>query len=319
MTKTCNIKEMGIKAKHVVALMAKATSAQKNKALEILAHLLISEQDFILEANRIDVASAKASGMNEAMLDRLSLEGRLAGIAADVQQVIKLPDPVREVIEDKMLPNGLHLCKKRTPIGVLGVIYEARPNVTVDVSVLTIKTGNCVILRGGSETVHSNAALLKVVHKALKQAELPLDAVQLVMDPDRKYVTELLKLHESIDLIIPRGGANLHKFCRENSTIPVITGGIGICHIFVDESANQDKILDVIFNAKTQRPTVCNALDTLLVHYALAQQLIPLVITKLACAGVNFQLDERAMQSVAGRFQGLVKAATAKDWDTEWL
>jgi glutamate-5-semialdehyde dehydrogenase len=319
MTRVCNIKEMGIRAKQIVAQMAKATSLQKNRALEFLSHLLISEQEAILKANHSDLAVAKESGMNEAMLDRLSLEGRLAGIAADVQQVIKLPDPVREVIEDRILPNGLRLCKKRTPIGVLGIIYEARPNVTVDVSALTIKTGNCVILRGGSETVSSNAALLKVVHKALKQAELPMDAVQLVTDPDRKRVTELLKLHESIDLIIPRGGANLHRFCRENSTIPVITGGIGICHLFVDESANIEKSLDVVYNAKTQRPTVCNALDTLLVHQSIAKTLIPLVIAKLAPAGVTFKLDERASSYLNNEFQSKVGNADSRDWDTEWL
>lgn len=318
MSKACNIKEMGMRAKQAVPEMAKATSAQKNKALEFLALLLIREQDVILKANLIDVATAKASGMNEAMLDRLYLEGRLAGIAADVQQVVKLPDPVREIFEGKILPNGLHLCKKRTPIGVLGVIYEARPNVTIDVSALTIKTGNCVILRGGSETIHSNAALLRVVHKALDQAELPVNAVQLVMDPDRKRVTELLKLHEYVNLIIPRGGANLHRFCRENSTIPVITGGIGICHLFVDETANLEKTLDVVFNAKTQRPTVCNALDTLLVHQAVASKLIPLIIDRLAPAGVTFRLDARALQSLEGKIQR-VKAALPGDWDMEWL
>lgn len=321
MTKGCNIKEMGLRAKKVIAQMAKATSAQKNQVLELLSHFLTNEQNTILEANRIDMDAAKASGMSEAMLDRLSLAGRLASIAADVQQVIKLPDPVREVIEDKILPNGLHLCKKRTPIGVLGVIYEARPNVTIDVSALSIKTGNCVILRGGSETVQSNAALMKVVHKALTQGGLPEDAVQLVMDPDRKRVSELLKLHESIDLIIPRGGANLHRFCRENSTIPVITGGIGICHLFVDETANSDKALDVIFNAKTQRPTVCNALDTLLVHQAIADKFIPLVIAKLAPAGVTFRLDERSMLNLKVKkpFAEAVRTAISKDWDTEWL
>lgn len=319
MTKACNIKEMGIRAKQVITQMAKATTAQKNNALQFLAELLISEEEAILKANKTDVAAAKSSGMNEAMLDRLSLKGRLAGIAADVQQVIKLPDPVREVIEDRILPNGLHLSKKRTPIGVLGVIYEARPNVTIDVSVLTIKTGNCVILRGGSETVNSNAALLKVVHTALERAGLPMDAVQLVMDPDRKRVSELLKLHESIDMIIPRGGANLHRFCRENSTIPVITGGIGICHLFVDESAHLGKTLAVVYNAKTQRPTVCNALDTLLVHQAVADKLIPLVIGRLAPAGVTFRLDERAMHSVKNEFQDVVRAAAIGDWDEEWL
>lgn len=320
MNKICNLKEMGDKAKRASYLMAKASSSQKNQVLESIAALLISENDKILKSNEIDISAAKASGMNEAMLDRLSLHGRLEGIAADLHHVIVLPDPIGEVFDEKDMANGLHLCKKRTPIGVLGVIYEARPNVTIDVAALAIKTGNCVILRGGSETLHSNIELMKVIHKALGNAHLPIDAVQLVRDSDRRYVAELLKMYESIDLIIPRGGANLHRFCRENSSIPVITGGIGICHLFVDESADFERSLDVIYNAKTQRPTVCNSLDTLLVHGKIADVFIPRVILKLQTVGVFFRLDAKAMQTVEKpSFTEILQLAGPKDWDTEWL
>lgn len=318
MTKACNLKEMGKRAKQAVIQMANASTEQKNMALERLAAHLLKDKDTILAANCKDVDAAKASGMNEAMIDRLMLKGRLEGIAEDVLQVIKLPDPVREIIEEKRLPNGLYLAKKRTPIGVLGVIYEARPNVTIDVSVLTIKSGNCAILRGGSETVHSNTALIGVVHKALNEADLPVDAIQLVKDPDRQRVTELLKLHESVDLIIPRGGANLHRFCRDNSSIPVITGGIGICHLFVDDSADLEKTLEVVFNAKTQRPTVCNALDTLLIHRTIAKKMVSMVIDRLLPAGVAFRLDERALHMLERQIPE-VNIAGSGDWDKEWL
>lgn len=314
-----NLKEMGKRAKNAVSLMARASSTQKNKALENIAEHLIRDKEPILKANAVDISAAKASGLNEAMLDRLSLQGRLEGIANDLRHVIELKDPIGEVFDQKRLPNGLDLCKMRTPIGVLGVIYEARPNVTVDVAALTIKTGNCAILRGGSETINSNAALMKVIHGALVEAGLPADAIQLVMDPDRKLVSELLKMHDAIDLIIPRGGANLHRFCRENSTIPVITGGIGICHLYVDDSADLDKAVDVIYNAKTQRPTVCNALDTLLVHPSVADAFIPRVVDRLGKAGVSFRLDPKAMNSIKDNNQKIIQAAKPEDWDTEWL
>lgn len=314
-----NLKYMGEQAKKAVPLMAKASSSQKNVALETIAALLIQEKEAILKANATDVASAKESGMNEAMLDRLSLQGRLEGIAEDLKQVIKLTDPIGQVYHEKRLPNGLSLCKMRTPIGVLGVIYEARPNVTIDIAALTIKTGNCAILRGGSETIKSNLALLKVIRQGLDVAGLPSEAIQLVADPDRKQVLEMLKMHDTIDLIIPRGGANLHRFCRENSMIPVITGGIGICHLYVDESAQLDKALEVIYNAKTQRPTVCNALDTLLLHPTVAKKFIPQVLAKLGKAGVTFRIDPKALTHVGESDPAMIKEAKSEDWDTEWL
>lgn len=314
-----NLKYMGEQAKKAVPKMAKATSSQKNQTLEKIAELLLEEREAILKANLDDITAAKSSGMNEAMLDRLSLQGRLEGIVEDLKQVVKLKDPIGQTYDQKILASGIRLCKMRTPIGVLGVIYEARPNVTIDIAALTIKTGNCAILRGGSETVNSNVALLKVIRQALAATGLPQESIQLVADPDRKQVLEMLKMHDAIDLIIPRGGANLHRFCRENSVIPVITGGIGICHLYVDASAQLDKALEVIYNAKTQRPTVCNALDTLLVHPSVAKTFIPQVIAKLGKGGVTFRLDPQALTYVEGSDVALYKEAKAEDWDTEWL
>jgi glutamate-5-semialdehyde dehydrogenase len=232
-------------------------------------------------------------------------------MASDIHHVIELPDPVGEVIESNILPNGLELRKQRTPIGVLGIIYESRPNVTIDVSVLGIKSGNCAILRGGSETIETNKALIKIIASGLAKAGLPSNCVQLIDDPDRALVLDMLHLHDSIDMIIPRGGASLHQFCRENSRIPVITGGIGICHLYVDETVDLDRAVEVIFNAKTQRPTVCNALDTLLVNKKIAEKIIPKVIERLK--GVTFHLDSKLHQ---GSCCVQIKEG---DWDREWL
>jgi glutamate-5-semialdehyde dehydrogenase len=260
----CDLNKLGAKAKRASLQMAKATSQQKNLVLKNMAYGLLNQKEFILAVNQEDIEAAKATGLDAAMIDRLSLQGRLEGLAKDLLALVDLPDPVGEVYEASTLPNGLKLCKMRTPLGVLGVIYESRPNVTLDVAALTIKTGNCAILRGGSETLQTNLALMQVIHQALKAAELPQEAIQLIDEVDRGLVEKLLKLHTYVDLIIPRGGAGLHQFCRENSTIPVITGGVGVCHLYVDELANLAKAIEVIYNAKTQRPTVCNALDTVL-------------------------------------------------------
>lgn len=233
----------------------------------------------------------------------------------------QLPDPIGEEFEKTRLDNGLLVCKRRTPIGVLGVIYESRPNVTIDVAALTIKTGNCAILRGGSEALYTNQALLGLIQKALEIANLPANAIQMIQTTDREQVKQLLRLHESIDLIIPRGGAQLHQYCRENSTIPVITGGIGICHLFADQSTDQQRALEVIFNAKTQRPTVCNALDTLLVHEQIAEKFIPQVLKRLQQANVKFRVDEKTWKILEHQADSLddVSPAEEEDWDTEWL
>lgn len=312
-----NLIQMGKLAKQAASKLALASSEQKNQALRYLADELNRSKNAILEANQHDVKEARDSGMDSAMLDRLNLEGRIEGIAADLQNVIALPDPVQEVFDDVLLDNGLKLSKIRTPIGVLGVIYEARPNVTIDIAALSIKTGNSVILRGGSETLRSNRALVNIIQEALKKAGLPSHGVQLIDHADRKLVLELLHLNDYVDMIIPRGGAGLHQFCRDNSSIPVITGGIGICHLFVDETADLDRSLEVIYNAKTQRPTVCNALDTLLVHQEIASHFIPRVVERLSRAGVSFRVDEKAFASV--KKDPVVQQAGPSDWDTEWL
>ncbi len=314
------LEEMGKKGRAAGRSLAKATTGQKNAALTRIAGLLHSHQDKILEANRLDVEAGKQAGLSAALIDRLTLTApRLDGICSDLAQVAALPDPVNEIFDETTLPNGLRVRKQRVPIGVLGVIYESRPNVTIDVAGLALKTGNAAILRGGSETIQSNRALVEVIRQALQEEHLPADAIQFIDNPDRQLVGELLKMYDYVDMIIPRGGAALHKFCRENSRIPVITGGIGICHLFVDESADLQAALPVIRNAKIQRPSVCNALDTLLVHRTVAQQFIPTLVERLAADGVTFRADERACQALAGKEKGVVIPAGGQDFDTEWL
>jgi glutamate-5-semialdehyde dehydrogenase len=228
---------------------------------------------------------------------------------------------VGEIFDRETLPNGLRVQKQRVPIGLLAVIYESRPNVTVDVTGLALKSGNTVVLRGGSETLHSNRALVSAIHAALEEGGLPADAVQFIDSADRGLVMDLLQMDDQIDMLIPRGGAGLHRFCRENSRIPVITGGIGVCHLFVDETADQDAAARVVRNAKIQRPTVCNALDTVLVHRKVAATFIPALVEALAADGVTFRLGPSAMETIAGRadLQDSVSAAGPDDFDTEWL
>lgn len=318
MAKALNLNEMGALAKDASRIMARTETKQKDLALFKIAQGLQENSETILKANLQDVKDAEKAGMPEAFLDRLNLKGRLEGMSDDVLKVRSLADPVNEDFDSKVLPNGLHLSKKRTPIGVLGVIYESRPNVTIDVAALTLKTGNCAILRGGKETVRTNLELLKIIQDALKSAELPQNAIQLISSKERADMLELLKLHKYVDLIIPRGGEGLHQFCRENSTIPVITGGMGICHLFVDESAHFEQSLEVIRNAKIQRPSACNALDTVLVHASIAKPVIEQIVETLGKDGVTFKLDPKALKLMGKGHQALLKAEE-KDWDTEWL
>lgn len=312
------MKEMGRKARAAARVMATQPTEARNGALALLARLLEESRADVLEANRRDVELAREAGLDGALIDRLTLdEARLGALAHDVGALERLPDPVGETFERTVLPNGLRLHRRRVPLGVLGVIYESRPNVTIDVSALSIKTGNGVILRGGKETLHSNRALVALVRAALGRSGLPEDAVQLVGDPDRRLVLELLGLGDLVDVIIPRGGESLHRFCREHSRIPVITGGIGICHIFVDASADIEKAIGVIHNAKTQRPSVCNALDTVLVHRSVAAGALPRIVDALTPAGVVFRADPGALQCLAGR--DAVRPAGPGDFDTEWM
>lgn len=318
-----NIQEMGKRAKAACRALSQASTQQKNEALISLAEQLLANKSAILQANQEDIDEAKKQGLDAAMIDRLSLQGeRIEGIVADLKSVIKLSDHVGEVIEAVKLDNGLDVSRVRTPLGVIAVIYESRPNVTIDVVALGLKTGNALILRGGKETLRTNQFLVRIIREAIKVADLPEDAVQLIASPDKELVNQLLKMHQYVDMVIPRGGAGLHAFCRENSTIPVITGGIGICHLFVDESADLSKAVPVIINAKVQRPTVCNALDTLLVHEKSAEKFIPMVAQKLIELGVKIRGDEGVLKilNVAGiSSEGQIHLAGEGDWDREWL
>lgn len=291
------LEQMGIAAKAASYKLALLSSGEKNRVLEKIADELEAQMESILSANVQDVEQARANGLSEAMLDRLTLTpARLKAIADDVRQVCNLADPVGQVIDGGLLDSGLRMERRRVPLGVVGVIYEARPNVTVDVASLCLKTGNAVILRGGKETYRTNAATVRVIQKALKACGLPEAAVQAIDNPDRSLVNEMLRMDKYIDMLSPRGGAGLHKLCREQSTIPVITGGIGVCHIFVDSSADIAPALKIIVNAKTQRPSTCNTVETLLVHQDIAERFLPALSKQMAESGVTLHGDETVMQ-----------------------
>nr|WP_269117615.1 glutamate-5-semialdehyde dehydrogenase [Vibrio cincinnatiensis] len=308
---------MGQAAKAASFQLATTSTAQKNCALAMIADELEANATVILAANAQDIALGKEAGLSDALLDRLLLnESRLKAIACDVRNVISLSDPVGSEIDSKVLENGMSLARRRVPLGVVGVIYEARPNVTIDIAALCLKTGNTAILRGGKETFFSNMELVKVVQSALVKAQLPIAAIQYIENPSREWVSQLLKLDEYVDMIIPRGGAGLHKMCKENSTIPVIIGGFGISHIFVDDSADLDKSVDVIENAKVQRPSACNSLDTLLVHEAIAQPLLNKLVTKLNDK-VTFVAENQAKALMSEARD--IRSAEPGDFDTEWL
>ncbi|MFA0134883.1 glutamate-5-semialdehyde dehydrogenase [Vibrio splendidus] len=312
-----DLTNMGIAAKDAAFHLATASTAQKNKALAIIADELEANAATILEANAKDIELGREAGLTDALLDRLLLnEERLTGIANDVRNVISLNDPVGSEMDSKVLENGMSLSRRRVPLGVVGVIYEARPNVTIDIAALCLKTGNASILRGGKETFFSNMELVKVIQSALEKAELPAASVQYIEKPDRELVSQLLKLDDYVDMIIPRGGAGLHKMCKENSTIPVIIGGFGISHIFVDESADLEKSVDVVENSKVQRPSACNSLDTLLVHEAVAEAFLAKLTQRLA-GKVTLVADTSAKSLIAG-FEDQ-RDAVEGDFDTEWL
>lgn len=313
------LQQLGIAAKQAAFELSQSTSNQKDFALNTIADLLIQNSDQILIANQKDVQLAKESGLSDAIIDRLLLtEERLKTIAKDVLNVMELKDPIGEMIDGYTLKNGLRLQRKRVPIGVIGVIYEARPNVTIDIVSLCLKTGNAVILRGGKETINTNTVLIKIIQDALGRTDLPANAVQTITNPDRKFITQLLKLDRYVDMIIPRGGAALHQLCREQSTIPVITGGIGVCHIYIDETADFIKALPIIVNAKTQRPSTCNTLETLLVHRNIAKQFLPMLSQIMAENDVKLHANEeaRAILDING---ALVELVTDIELRQEWL
>lgn len=287
-----NVSQIAQQAKQASVALALFGQTAKNQALLTIADSLESRAAEILQANKKDIEFAKSQGISAAIIDRLLLsESRLKAIADDVRNVASLPDPVGQVIDGGVLASGLKIERQRVPLGVILTIYEARPNVTIDVASLCLKTGNAVILRGGKETKFTNAVLVEVVQNALEKAGLPKLAVQAITDPDRALLLELLKLDRYIDMVIPRGGAGLHQFCKENSTIPVIVGGIGVCHLFVEKTADQEKALDVIVNAKTQRPSTCNTLETLLVDCAIAAEFLPKLVAKMKEVDVTLHCD----------------------------
>ncbi len=313
------LEQMGKAAKAASWALAQLSGKQKNQALTRIADLLEQNSAPILAANELDIAKAREQGTSEAMLDRLLLtQARLESIAADVRKVCQLADPVGEVIDGGVLESSLRLERRRVPLGVVGVIYEARPNVTVDVASLCLKTGNAVILRGGKETHNTNVAMVSVIQQALSECGLPQAAIQAIDTPDRALVNELLKMDRYVDILIPRGGAGLHRLCREQSTIPVITGGIGVCHIFIDETADLHKALPVIRNAKVQRPSVCNAVETLLVHEKVAAEFLPLLSDHMAADNVTLHADPAAL-ALLKNGPAKTEAVTEAQLSDEWL
>lgn len=308
---------MGQQAKEAAFKLATLSTRQKNTALGYIAQELENQTKLILEANAIDIKQAQKQGISDAMLDRLLLtKDRLAKMAMDIRNVITLDDPVGKERDSRILENGMRLAKRSIPLGVIGVIYEARPNVTIDIASLCLKTGNAAILRGGKETLNSNLALVKLIQKALEKAQLPIHSIQYIDDPDRAKVNELLHLDQYVDMIIPRGGASLHKMCKENSKIPVIIGGFGISHAFIDESADLKRSINVIENAKMQRPSACNSLDTLLVHEKVAALFLPDLALRLADK-CTFVADVNALSYL--NKAPLKRLAKEGDFDTEWL
>lgn len=295
--------------------LALCTTKQKNDALLLIANQLLEDIPFILQENKKDIEAGRQSGMGENLLDRLKLtEERIQDMAEGVRQVATLQDPVGEILEGWDRPNGLHIEKVRVPLGVVGMIYEARPNVTVDAASLCLKTGNAVLLRGSSSAIHSNKAIVAVIHRALEKSECPPEAVQLLEDTSRETASRMFKLTEYLDVLIPRGGANLIQSVVNNASVPVLETGVGNCHIYIDESAGHKMAIDIAVNAKTQRPSVCNAAETILVHQKWADQHLEDLIKALQEKKVEIRADEQARQ-----FDKDLLPATEEDWETEFL
>lgn len=296
------------------------SAEERSAVLNDLATILMTRSYEIVRINQIDMQEGANQGLSEVLLDRLTLnKERIRGMADGTRTIAELPDPLEEVFDERQLPNGLQIRKQRVPIGVLAVIYESRPNVTIDVAALAIKSGNAVILRGGKETLRTNAVLVDCIHEALKNQAMPEGAVQFIDDPDRGLVEELLKMYTYIDILIPRGGAALHTYCRENSRIPVITGGIGICHLFIDESADLERALEVIVNAKVQRPTVCNALDTVLLHEKVVSAFLLGFLNRMQREKVIVHLPQKLMNTYSLSGGEMLKPIAEGDYDREWL
>ena len=302
-------------AKEASRTAAKLGTDDKNRGLLAVADELIDQKEMILEENAKDVEAAKAKGTKQSLIDRLALsEKRIEDMAVGLRQIAALDDPIGEVLYMKTRPNGLRIGQKRVPLGVVGIIYESRPNVTADAFGLCFKTGNAAILRGGSDAIHSNQAVVRAIKAGLRKAKLSQDLVLLVEDTSRDVVNEMMKLHGLIDVLIPRGGAGLIANVVENSTVPVIETGTGNCHVYVDASADIEMAVNIIENAKTQRMGVCNACESLVIHSGIAQEALPRIVTKLKNHGVEIRGDERA-QAISQE----IVPATEEDWGTEYL
>jgi glutamate-5-semialdehyde dehydrogenase len=302
------------KAKAASRALANISTEIKNNALFKMAAGLEKESAKLLAENRKDLDAAEQKGLSKAMIDRLTLNPeRIVAMADGLREVAALPDPVGEVLGIRRRPNGMEVGKMRVPIGLIGIIYESRPNVTADTAALCLKSGNGVILRGGSEAVHSNTAIVQVLSKAGADAGIPGGAVSFIENPDRTCVMEMLKLNGIIDLIIPRGGEGLIRMVSENSTIPVIKHDKGVCHVYVDSKADLSMAEEICFNAKVQRPGTCNAMEAMLVHQDVAKMFLPAVINRMKKAGVEIRGDAKT-----GAIVPDIKEATVKDWDTEY-
>ena len=310
-----SIELIGKRAKAASKKTAVLTTVERNNALRSVGDALIKHSDEIIKANQIDIENARANGMKPALLDRLSLNGeRIKSMVEGLLQVADLEDPIGEITHMKKRPNGLMIGYQKVPLGVVAIIYESRPNVTVDAFSLTFKSGNAAILRGGSDCINSNIMLVDIIRDNLKSMGLDEDSIILITDTDRKYVNELMKLNEYVDVIIPRGGAGLIKNVVNNSTVPVIETGTGNCHVYVDESADLDMAVNIVYNAKTQRIGVCNACESLVVHRAIAEKFIPMVVDKLKEKNVEVRGDSFSMD-----IDRRIVPATEEDWGTEYL
>src|SRR5690606_3946875 len=308
------VREKALAAKQVTSQLAALSTEQKNQALLAMADALIAQQSAIIEANNDDLKRGRENGLTSALLDRLALnEQRILSMAEGLRQVAELPDPIGEVLETSVRPNGMEIRKVRVPIGLIGMIYEARPNVTVDAAGLALKTGNAVLLRGGSSALRSNQAIVAVLHEALAETDLPPQALQIIDNPDRASVDELLKLNGLVDVVIPRGGQSLIQTVLKNATVPVIETGSGICYTYIDADADAAMALDIAISAKVQRPSVCNAMETLLIHKQFAEQHLSEIVAKFREANVELRGCETSQRLADG-----IAAATAEDYATEY-
>ncbi len=307
--------EQGRSAKQAARFLATAGTDRKNDALLKMAEQLEKQHQAIIAANQIDLAQGEKQGLSKALLERLALnQSRIHDMAQGLREIAALPDPVGEMLEMQHRPNGLDIGRIRTPIGVIGIIYESRPNVTADAAGLCLKSGNAIILRGGEEALHSNRIIARILSDAVLECGLPAGTIQLVDSEDREAVIYLMKMHDYLDVLIPRGGKGLKQAVLENATVPVIMTGMGNCHVYIDEFADLAKALPIVHNAKVQRPSVCNAAETLLIHQAVAGEFLPALITDLQAAGVEIRGCARTRSIVSGLI-----AATEADWATEYL